>query len=96
MLRPDEYVLRKSAVDLVGVDNLDMINSLGNSTISKSKPAQMTPANSNNAGHVNVWLVPKDSVPPPGPRDIVQAIGDDIVKGGTIKKLIKQVNMGNL
>jgi TP901 family phage tail tape measure protein len=94
--REGEYMLRKSAVDLIGRDTLDHINALGNQTVSRSAPPPL-PANNNAPPmETNVWLVSKDQVPPPGPKDIVAIIGEDISGGGVTKKLIKQVVAGHL
>lgn len=43
---------------------------------------------------VNVWVVTPDQQPSVGPNDIVAVVSDNISRGGSIKKLIKQVQIG--
>lgn len=43
---------------------------------------------------VNVWVVTPDQQPAVGPNDIVAVVSDNISRGGSIKKLIQQVNIG--
>lgn len=99
-LMPGEYVMRQSAVNAIGVDNLDRINNLGNRRVSEGALGQQKAANDNanaaGAGTVNVWVVSPDQVPPPGPRDIIATVADDINRRGTIKRLIQQVQMGTI
>lgn len=45
-------------------------------------------------GMVNVWVVTPDQQPAVGPNDIVAVVSDNISRGGSIKKLIKQVQIG--
>ena len=95
LLTPGEVVMRKSAVDMVGRDNLLSINNMGNRRRSEgnmraaesSKPAPQP---------FNFWLVQKDQVPPPGPRDMVAAIADDVLRGGQTKQLIRSVALGQV
>jgi TP901 family phage tail tape measure protein len=93
-VRDGEYVLRQSATAMIGKDRLDEINAAGNSVVSRSARNMGTPMPQRDPGLVNVWLVAKDQVPPPSPRDIITTIADNIQNGGSIKSLIKQVAMG--
>lgn len=93
-LMPGEYVLRKSAVDMMGTDQLNQINAMGNrkavggiSGIGKK---------SGTVGTTNVWVVSPEQQPVPGPKDIVAIITDDMSRGGSTKRLIKSISMGNL
>lgn len=45
---------------------------------------------------VNVWVVSKDNIPPPGPRDIIAMVASDIQNKGSIRSLIQQVNLGTI
>jgi TP901 family phage tail tape measure protein len=45
-------------------------------------------------GVVNVWVVTQDQMPSAGPSDIVAVVSDNISRGGSIKRLIQQVNIG--
>ena len=43
---------------------------------------------------VNVYLLPKESKPTLGPKDVLLTVQDDIARGGTTKQLIKQIALG--
>lgn len=46
-------------------------------------------------GIVNVWVVSPDQQPPSmGPNDVVVVVTDNIARGGSIKKMIQQVQIG--
>ena len=95
-LEPGEFVMKRSAVDTIGADTLAQINAQGSSHTSRAAaPAAAALASQKREpDHVNVWLVPRDQVPPPGPKDIVQIIGDNINQRGSLRTLIKNVQMG--
>jgi TP901 family phage tail tape measure protein len=88
-LMPGEFVMRKSAVDMVGRDNLDRINQTGRMASSNNQiqPVAAPPP----AAPVNVWAVTPDQMPPPGPNDIIAVVARDIRTGGPLKQLIKTV-----
>lgn len=92
LLQPGEVVMRKSAVQMVGRQNLLNINAMGNSRRSEGVASHM--AKPREPDMVNIWMVPANQVPPPGPKDIIHIIGSDISSGGSIKKLIRQVAQG--
>lgn len=95
LLRPGEYVLRNSAVEAIGRENLDMINAMGAASISRSAP--VTPYSDGRGGEgnvVNVWIVAPDEKPQLGPNDVIHIINADIYRGGPTKKLIKSVQQG--
>ncbi len=95
MLMPGEFVLQKSAVDSLGSDYLHSLNSAANSVVSSSTPKAGAAAASEGSV-VNVWVVSPDQKPSSvGAKDIVAVISDDIERGGSIKKLIKQVVTNN-
>ncbi|WP_080429704.1 phage tail tape measure protein [Burkholderia ubonensis] len=95
LLKDGEYVLNDGAVSAVGTDFLDNLNAHGNRVISKSTPAPK-PEREKQPQHVNVWVVAPDQKPQMGPNDVVAAISNDIVTGGSTKKLIKQVALGQM
>lgn len=96
-LMPGEAVLKRSAVAAIGEDSIDQLNAMGNRKISQGQGPMMREApEAQGGGTVNVWLVPADQVPPPGPNDIIQVISNNIQQRGSIKTLIKQVQMGQL
>lgn len=92
---PGEWVVKKDSVDAVGPDFMRALNDNGAAALN-AYGNRITPVAVNNrgGGEVNVYVVAPDQKPVPGPRDIVAIIGDDIARGGTTKKLIKNVQMG--
>lgn len=94
LLDPGEYVLRRSAVQLVGRDFLDGLNNNGNRVVQTSAPPTMPQPKPEKKEPTNFWIVTPDQVPPPSEKDIITIISNDIARGGTTKKLIKQVTMG--
>lgn len=96
MLMPGEFVLRKSAVEAVGTDYLHSLNAATNSVVSSSSP-KMPQQQPKESGVVNVWVVSPDQKPSGlGPKDVVVVVADDINRGGTLKKLIKSVQTGQV
>lgn len=93
LAEPGEAILRKSAVDVIGREGFEEINSLGNRTISKSRAPHVMPK-PRDPDMVNVYVVAPDQVPPPSPKEIVAVIGKDIAQRGPTRQLIKQVAMG--
>lgn len=96
LLMPGEYVVRKGAVDAVGVDFMNRLNSLGARALDTSLPL---PANQNSGGahgDLNVWVVAPDQVPPPGPKDIIATVASDLSTGGVTKQLVKRIAGGGL
>lgn len=91
MLMPGEFVMRKAAVDTVGTDYLHSLNSAANTVVSSSSPKGSLDKKDSGAT-VNVWVVSPDQKPSStSPKDIIAVISDDINRGGSVKKLIKQV-----
>lgn len=93
LAEPGEVMMRKSAVDFIGKDNLLRLNALGNRRISESGAA-VARVIKREPDKVNVWVVSPNQVPPPGPKDIVHHVAQDIAQGGSLKKLVRQVAMG--
>lgn len=93
MLMPGEVVMRKSAVDLIGANRLTEINNFGNRKVSDSiQPLERS--NGSGGGHVSVYVVSQDQIPPPSPNEIVAHVANNIQTRGSLKQLIKQVQMG--
>lgn len=86
ILQRGEFVLNRSAVEAIGVDQLRNLNSLGQRP--QEGEEQASP------GVINIWIVDKESAPPPGPNDIVAAVVDNGRRGGPIKQLIKSIQLG--
>jgi hypothetical protein len=93
-LMPGEFVLKRSAVDVIGRETLDRMNTMGAGVMAKAPPVEPARFASSSRAESNVYVVDRDQVPQPGPNEIVYAIGDNIIKGGSIKTLIKRVAAG--
>jgi TP901 family phage tail tape measure protein len=98
MLMPGEYVLRKSAAQAVGYDTLDEMNAMGNRAFASSGHKDVAaPAEKKLDRTMNLYLVDERSqATGSGPQDIIAVISDDISRGGTVKKLIKSVSLGQM
>lgn len=99
-LMPGEYVLRRSAVQAIGVDELDRLNAMGNRVVSTSEhqgAAAQPQSKAGKGGDMNIYLVDERTQPSQmGPNDVLAIVNDDIARGGTTKKLIKTVQAGNM
>lgn len=94
---PGEFMVNKRAVDAVGTDFLHGLNSASNSVVSQSTASSKSPAKEVENAVVNVYVVTPDQKPSGmGPKDVVVAISDDIMRGGSIKQLIKRVQTGSV
>jgi TP901 family phage tail tape measure protein len=96
-LMDGEYVLRRSAAQAIGYDELDKINAMGNNTTAGA--SHHGAANSNKtptpSRPQNIYLVDdRSKVGNLGPDDILAVVGDDIARGGSTKNLIRAVQTG--
>jgi TP901 family phage tail tape measure protein len=96
-----EFVLRKRAVDALGLDTVRSLNAADTSTIKSGETklganTSLLPKQDDATSNtVNVWVVSPDQKPKTlGARDIIATVSDDIARGGQVKQLIKQVQMG--
>lgn len=93
MLMPGEFVMKKSAVDIIGQDTLHDLNS-GANTTKRLSDQSMTSANvSNKKGGTavtNVYVVDESEKDKLKPNDVIAIIGKDIKEGGQTRKLIGQ------
>lgn len=96
MLMPGEFVVNTKAVDAVGTDFLHGINAQANNVAASNNSATRASSDPQQSGVVNVWVVSPDQKPQMGPRDIEASIADNINRNGSIKQLIKSVQMGAL
>lgn len=90
LLAPGEAILNRSAVSLVGEDNINQMNS-GALRQQKSIPQLPAPREPDK---VNVYVVDKNTTPTLGKKDVLATVGEDILAGGATKKLIQQVALG--
>lgn len=94
---PGEYMLRKSAVDMIGEENLDKINARGNSKLSNAGgPKEREQKEEKKDRPINIWIAERDQIPPPGKDDVVAWVGDDLRRRGQLRTLVKQINSGNI
>ena len=95
---PGEFIMRQSAVDLIGADTLSNLNAQGNRRVSQSAPANANQSNDNKTPNVtNVWIVTPDQQPAGlGANDVLAIISKDVMQGGSTKKLIKSVVSGSI
>jgi hypothetical protein len=93
LLAPGEVVMKQSAVSLLGADNLENLNAMGNSRLSQS-PSITDMTKKRDPDQVHVWVTAPDQKPTLGANDVLHVIGDDIMRGGQTKQLIKSVMMG--
>lgn len=97
MLMPGEFVMRKKAVESVGTDYLHSLNTAGNNVVSSGSPKAASSDSKSEGSVVNVWVVTPDQKPGSmGPKDIIAVVSDDIARGGSVKKLIKQVQTNQI
>lgn len=97
LLMPGEYVLRKSATDMVGRENLDRINAMGNRRVSEGLNGIAAPrAGSGQKAETNVWVVSPERQPVMGPNDVLVTVTDDLARGGNLKQLVRSVAMGEI
>jgi TP901 family phage tail tape measure protein len=95
LLDPGEFVMRTTAAEAIGYDQLERMNADGNRVMAGSKGlAGAMQARETKPSVTNVWVAHKDEIPPPSPSDIVAIISSDIAKGGPTKMLIKSVMQG--
>lgn len=101
-LMPGEYVLRKSAVDVIGRDYLDSLNSNAEATLNASavdvnNSRDTNESNSNSGGGtVNVYVVGQEQQQSMTPSDVLVTITQDMLTGGQTKRLVKSIAMGAL
>jgi TP901 family phage tail tape measure protein len=87
-----EYVVRKRAVDSVGLDFMRQLNEHGAMALSALAPKIVMPPPAQQL--MNVYVVSKDQQPTMGPNDVLVILQEDIYRGGPTKQLIKQVAQG--
>lgn len=101
LLQPNEYVVQRSAVQALGTDFMQNLNNVttgslkqGAANLGSSKPMVQNVMKS--SPPVNVYVVSPEQQRQMGQEDVVVALQDDILRGGTTKKLIKAVITGEI
>lgn len=90
----DETMQQRSVASMVGTDAMGDMVSMGNKVMARGNHAGVAKQEKGPLGMTNVYVVPPEQRPVPGPHDIIAVINDDIARGGSTKKLIKSVAMG--
>lgn len=100
-LQPNEYVIQRSAVQALGIPFLQQLNNIttgslkqGASALGATKPMVQNVMKA--SPPVNVYVVSPEQQRQMGQEDVVVALQDDILRGGTTKKLIKAVIAGEV
>ena len=89
-----EFMLRKSAVDSLGLDNVEALNRHGAKAMGKIGGATIIPQQSRQ--EMNLYVVKPEDKPVPGPKDMVIAITDDMLQGGITKQLVRKIAQGGM
>ena len=101
LLQPNEYVVQRSAVQALGTDFMQNLNNVttgslkqGAAALGATKPMVQNVMKA--SPPVNVYVVSPEQQRQMGQEDVVVALQDDILRGGTTKKLIKAVISGEV
>ena len=97
LLMPGEFVLQKSASAALGEDFLHGLNRTTGATMrqgAERAAKAAAPAAPGEPSSVNVWVVTPDQQTGMSKDDIIVTVGDNIARNGSIRKLIKQVQVG--
>ena len=96
LLTPDEYVLQASSARAIGYDTLENLNRSGAKALAGVQSGQATSVinQQNGPSELNIWVVQPDQLPPPSPSDIIAHVVNDGERGGSVKRLIKSVQLG--
>lgn len=93
MAMPGEYMVKKTAVDAVGVDFMNSLNNTTANSISASAPS--TSSGKKDPEVTNIWVVTPDQKPPMGPKDIELILEDKLSQGkSSLKTLVRSIAMG--
>ena len=92
-LMPGEYVLKKSAVDYLGKNFLNSLNTNAAQTMS-TVTGDIVADEGSPASIVNVWVVSDEEEAGMGPNDVIATITKDIRNGGQTRQLIKSIVAG--
>ena len=97
-----EFVLRRRAVQALGLDTVKALNSADPSSIQSSEAklahaGMDTKVSEGKDKTVNVWVVTPDQKPDGlSENDIVTVVSDNINRNGTIKKLVRSISMNRI
>lgn len=93
LLMPGEYVMKKSAVDMIGRETLDAMNQ-ATTRASNDKASNVRESKKPSPVVTNVYVVQDKKDAGMTANDVVVAVGRDILQGGQTRQLIQQVVQG--
>lgn len=93
LLMPGEYVMKKSAVDMLGKETLDSLNR-ATSRVSDEKASNIRERKPAKPVVTNVYVVSDAKEAGMTPNDVLVTISRDILQGGQTRQLIQQVVQG--
>lgn len=93
LLMPGEYVMKKSAVDMIGRETLDAMNQ-ATTRASNDKASNVRESKKPSPVVTNVYVVQDKQDAGMTANDVVVAVGRDILQGGQTRQLIQQVVQG--
>lgn len=93
LLMPGEYVMKKSAVDMLGKETLDSLNR-ATSRVSDDKASNIRESKPAKPVVTNVYVVSDAKEAGMTPNDVLVTISRDILQGGQTRELIQQVVQG--
>jgi hypothetical protein len=96
-----EFVLRRKAVQSLGIDTVKALNSADPNLIDRQAEKlggnPMAQQKDSGSKEVNVYVVSPEQMPSSlGANDVVHIIADNLTRGGVTKQLVKRINMGTL
>lgn len=93
-----EFILRKAAVDALGIDTVRALNTANPNMVStESLGAKPDSDKKDGGGVVNVWVVTESEKPAGlGAKDVLVIVNDDLQRNGQTKQLVKQIALGRL
>lgn len=97
LMMPGEFVLQPTATAALGQDYLRGLNRTTKATLrqgAERAAKAAAPAAQGEPSSVNVWVVTPDQQTGMSKDDIIVTVGDNIARNGSIRKLIKQVQVG--
>ena len=97
LMMPGEFVLQQTATSALGQDYLRGLNRTTKATLrqgAERAAKAAAPAAQGEPSSVNVWVVTPDQQTGMSKDDIIVTVGDNIARNGSIRKLIKQVQVG--
>ena len=87
-----EFMMRRSSVESIGHDLLQDMNNRGAAALSRLGNSNLVMPQSNLQS--SVYVVLPEEKPSLGPNDVLAVVNRDMLRGGTTKQLIKQIQAG--